>query len=336
MGTGFQIREAIPDDVPAIVDMLRFSLGEGASAELWSWKHVDNPFGVSPCLVAEADDRLVGVRAFMRWNWHYEGREFSAVRAVDTATHPEWRGQRVFSKLTEELARRVEAEGTSFIFNTPNSNSYPGYRKLGWKRVKRVPLWIRLNPIWGAAAPRRQERLGSVISENWVGGEIGSILGDEQVPEFLNVAVHPGNRLCTNRTIHYLRWRYDQNPLHRYFGWTDLDGATGAMLIGRYRKLKTRTAFVLCELLRSPCKAGNRALVRLIRRVRKETKASALVAAASAGSMVTGALLKTGFLPVPKVGPVFTVRDLGDTPSNHPDPTSWSNWSLALGDLEVF
>ncbi len=173
-------------------------------------------------------------------------------------------------------------------------------------------------------------------SEHQVGDEIGSLLDDERVTEFLEAAVKPDNRLRTNRTNQYLRWRYDQNPLHRYYGWTDLDGDTGAMLIGRYRKLKTRKAFVLCELLRSSCKAGNRALVRLIRQVREETKASALVAAASAGSMVTGTLLRSGYLPVPQIGPMFTVRDLGDTLSNHFDPTSWANWSLALGDLEVF
>ena len=37
--------------------------------------------------------QLVALRAFMRWTWRSGGRDVTAVRAVDTATHPDWRGQ---------------------------------------------------------------------------------------------------------------------------------------------------------------------------------------------------------------------------------------------------
>ena len=55
-------------DVPPVLDLLRAALGEPPllrrTPELFAWKHFDNPFGRSMALLAEADDRIVGLRAF--------------------------------------------------------------------------------------------------------------------------------------------------------------------------------------------------------------------------------------------------------------------------------
>ena len=61
-------------------------------AEFFRWKHLENPFGRSFMLVAEADGRIVGLRAFMRWEFVAGDGAFRAVRAVDTATHPDYPG----------------------------------------------------------------------------------------------------------------------------------------------------------------------------------------------------------------------------------------------------
>jgi len=97
------VREATPDDIPAIVSLLKVSLGESLmpkSEAFWRWKHVDNPFGKSPVLLACKGDMLIGVRAFMRWEWKRESIIYKSVRAVDTATHPEYYGNGIFKKLT--------------------------------------------------------------------------------------------------------------------------------------------------------------------------------------------------------------------------------------------
>src|SRR5688572_13844447 len=98
-----QIREATELDIPIIVDLLKLSLGESLmpkSEAYWRWKHVENPFGASPVLLCFEDDMLIGVRAFMRWQWFHNGKIQTAVRAVDTATHPAHQGKGIFKKLT--------------------------------------------------------------------------------------------------------------------------------------------------------------------------------------------------------------------------------------------
>jgi hypothetical protein len=66
------IRPAEPGDLDAIVDLAGTALGwdaEGPHAELFRWKHLENPFGASPMWVAEHDGELAGFRTFLRWRW---------------------------------------------------------------------------------------------------------------------------------------------------------------------------------------------------------------------------------------------------------------------------
>jgi len=97
-----------------VLDLLGLTLGVGPAgrrpAEFFRWKHLENPFGPSLMLVAEADGRLVGLRAFMRWRFAAGDRQLRAVRAVDTATHPDYQGMGVFSRLTRAALDALDGE----------------------------------------------------------------------------------------------------------------------------------------------------------------------------------------------------------------------------------
>ena len=141
------IRAAEDSDIPSIVALLKLSLGESLmpkSEVFWRWKHIENPFGKSPVLLAFDEDKLIGVRAFMRWEWSASGKIIKAVRAVDTATHPDFHGMGIFSKLTAHLVDQCRDSGVDVIFNTPNKKSLPGYLKMGWYRVGRLPVQLNL------------------------------------------------------------------------------------------------------------------------------------------------------------------------------------------------
>ena len=96
------IRQAKQEDIDSIVVLLQASLGESLlkkSAEIWNFKHVANPFGESTVLLAEENNELIGVRAFMTWRWQMGNQIWNAFRAVDTATHPNYQGKGIFKKL---------------------------------------------------------------------------------------------------------------------------------------------------------------------------------------------------------------------------------------------
>ena len=67
------------------------------------------------------------------------GSTLHAVRAVDTATHPDHQGRGLFTALTMHALEACRAEGVAFVFNTPNAQSRPGYLKMGWREVGRPP-----------------------------------------------------------------------------------------------------------------------------------------------------------------------------------------------------
>jgi GNAT superfamily N-acetyltransferase len=104
VATQLDVRPYEDADEPRVLELLSASLGAGPSgdrsAAFFRWKHLENPFGRSVLLVAEADGGIVGLRAFLRWRLRAGHRELSAVRAVDTATHPEFQGRGIFSRLT--------------------------------------------------------------------------------------------------------------------------------------------------------------------------------------------------------------------------------------------
>ncbi|MCZ7535484.1 MAG: GNAT family N-acetyltransferase [Acidimicrobiia bacterium] len=147
---GLVIRPATADDLPAILDLLAAAMSRDTAdprfEALYRWKHEENAFGPSPAWVASdpaAGGRIAGVRVFMRWEFDAGGERRRAVRAVDTATHPEYQGRGIFTRLTLHALEAVREEGVDFVFNTPNDQSRPGYLKMGWEQVGRMPVACR-------------------------------------------------------------------------------------------------------------------------------------------------------------------------------------------------
>jgi GNAT superfamily N-acetyltransferase len=313
------VRLARPDDEAGIIELLRLSLGEESTEKnvaFWRWKHVENPFGPSPVLVAEKDGRLVGVRAFMQWEWLGEGRSFRALRAVDTATHPDYRGRGIFKVLTLELLERCREEGYDFIFNTPNEQSRPGYLKMGWRTVGKLP--VRLAPL----------RPGQVLATKVFGRPVCVPTAAEQPhqPELLNegedhewLRTVPGPKWRTPPTAEFLKWRYLDCPAREY----RLIGKPGDFIVFYY--LRAQSFGTELRLVHYLCRPGaTDAMKAAINRLRRGLSPTVISAAPGAG-------LPAYFLPGLPVGLILTYRAL-----NHPAPPPLRDWAYALGDMELF
>lgn len=205
-----QLREASPTDITAIVQLLRLSLGESMipkSEKLWNWKHQENPFGKSPVWVAEEKGKLIGVRAFMQWEWMRGTQKVAALRAVDTATHPDFQGKGIFRKLTLQLVEACSTAPYRFIYNTPNQHSLPGYLKMGWKERGKLPLRLAItNPTALLSSAKKPVS----FAENWPTDRLSRL-------EMSNES----DQLRTNISLEYIRWRYMHNPLFQYHCLTD-------------------------------------------------------------------------------------------------------------------
>ena len=341
-GSDLSVRRATRTDEPAILDLVRLSLGERGihrTPDYWRWKHEANPFGQSPTLIAEDGPRLVGLRTFMRWTWKCGGAAVPAVRAVDTATHPDYRGRGIFKRLTLQLRDEVQAEGIPFVYNTPNSQSRPGYLKMGWTLVGRPTIWMRpVHPVRLLGALRRdasghnEERppidapaAGDVLREPGVEGLVAAAVD----------AAEPLGRYHTRRTIEYLRWRYADIPGFTYRAVTEGQGADGALVLVRSRYRGDVRELRVCDLVVGPTAAARRNAGRLLRRMPRLAAVDMVIAMPAGRADLRRVLVGAGYVPVPRSGPIFTTYPFAAA-DELPNPRHLKNWAPSIGDLELF
>ncbi|WP_395293271.1 GNAT family N-acetyltransferase [Kitasatospora hibisci] len=334
-------------DLPAVLDLLTASLAGGPTgtrtAEFFRWKHRLNPFGASPGLLAETPEgRLAGVRLFLRWHWHEgaTGRTVTAVRPVDTATHPDFQGRGIFRRLTLDLLGQV-GEQAELVFNTPNGNSLPGYRRMGWQELGHVPVALRpVRPTAfargvraalarrpaGPAAPAdcRLPTAGDWFEAQSADGPLAELLRERIAAD----AADP--RLAVRRTPEFLRWRYGHAPGLDYRVLTcHRGGELTGLAVGRPRRRGPLAEFTLADVLVRP---GDRdSAARLLRAAARESGCDHVATHLSPGTEAAAAALRAGYLRAPRTGVTLAAR----TPAG-PTRLTLADWRFSLGDLEVF
>lgn len=315
-----------PEDRAAIIGLLAASLGRDDDdprfEALYAWKHEENPFGLSLKVVAVDGRRVVGFRGLMRWQWQQGDRIIEAARAVDTATHPDYQGRGIFTRLTLQAIEQLRAAGAGFIFNTPNSQSLPGYLKMGWQLVGRVPISVRPLSPRGALRMTRARMPAERWSEPCTAGDPAARILDDvgSVSGLLASQPLPLSGISTVRSPRYLMWRYGSELLG-YRALVANGAVANGVVVFRVRRRGAAREVVLDELL---VPGGEP------RRARAMHK---LLARAVEADYILGVAARPrhGYLPLPRQGPILTWRTVADGPM----PTL-AEWNLTMGDIELF
>ncbi|MGK2928785.1 MAG: GNAT family N-acetyltransferase [Acidimicrobiales bacterium] len=304
------VRRTDADDVDAIVELAGRSLGwagDERDRAFFRWKHLENPFGVSPGWAAFDGDRMVAFRTLLRWRFSQAGADLSMVRAVDTATDPDFQGKGLFRWLTTEAVESLTSDGVDAVFNTPNDQSRPGYLKMGWSVLGRPTLMVQ--PASPVAAVRMAR--ARVAAEKWstpvsVGEPVSDMLDELVAP----VSVKRRG-WSTPRTRDYLSWRYGFEPLH----YRAIE-VRGGHAVFRVRGRGPLREVALVEWLSPEPDPG--AVLRLVR-------------AAGDYAVAIGPTFRHGFVPLPRQGPIVTWRPLARSAVPALDDVRFS-----LGDIELF
>ena len=312
-----EIREALDKDIPEIVRVLKASLGEEElqlSEEVWRYKHIDNPFGRSIVLIALENDKIIGVRAFMRWKWQHVRKDFSALRAVDTATHPDHQGKGIFKKLTLHAVKIAKESGDHFVFNTPNEQSRPGYLKMGWKRTGKIFVGLKPSLSFLSIVKVKQEyNIEKQVSDK----------GIEHLCVNWNQNLSSKDGLFTPKSKEFLSWRYEDNPLQKY----EIFAGNGYYLAAYVKKRGSLKEFRISESLYDQTLVDKNQLKKIINKLSKRFKCH-LISFSPNLIEIKGS--KGNF------GPVLTLNPLNLNSKEEEHYLKIMNWNNSLGDLELF
>lgn len=321
--TDLEIRRATPDDDSEVIPLLQAALKKDDDPhyrDFLDWKHRQNPFGVSPAWVALHEGRIVGYRTLLRWRFiNDEGKKVTAVRAVDTATHPDYQGLGIFRTLTVRGVAELTMEGDGIVFNTPNDRSRPGYLKMGWSEVKRLPIGVLPSGPKAMVKMVSSRVPAALWSEETNVGLAGAELADPRLAAAL-LQHSPRKGFRTDRTPEYLAWRTALQPLrYRVLLADERYPNKGGVIFRLKRRGSTIEAAIVEQLVPHP-----RVGAKLVREALARTKADYAI------GLRTGPSAGLLAMPIPGMGPLLTTRPLAASP---PAPGAWA---LTLADVELF
>jgi GNAT superfamily N-acetyltransferase len=319
------IRAAKEQDIPAILELFELSLGTDGGAPVesfWRWKHINNPFGISPVLLAFDNDKLIGLRAFMRWQWKYNNEILPAFRAVDTATHPDYRGKGIFSKLTKALVEELRrTEPASFIYNTPNTQSKPGYLKMGWKVLGK---------------PNVKGSIALTLSKDSV-KRFETFQNDLQKIDFESLSFKPSihiDKIQTNQSLLYYKWRYQSIPEIPYGTFTFSYNKKAVMLFFHLKNRRGFNELRICDEIWSDGIADQKFLLKAYHALAHKL-GTPIISFIVANKISLWTKLSFRVFPLQKYSPEITVREVNSTELFN-TIQDVHNWSYNMGDLELF
>jgi GNAT superfamily N-acetyltransferase len=136
------------------------------------WLYVANPDGAAVGFDAWDGDRLAAHYVCIPARACIEGAAVRMLLSLNTATHPLYQGQGLFTKLAGLTFDAGRDAGFDGVYGVANANSTPGFvRKLGFQLVRPLEARVGLGPVGrapaGTAGAVSFERLWSDAALAW-------------------------------------------------------------------------------------------------------------------------------------------------------------------------
>ena len=128
------------EEIKCFVDIQENVFKNGYSVEKFEKKYLDNIYGESLIILSYLDNVCVGAMAF----WRNDIERMKAYQPCEMAVLNDARGYGVFSQMNNEGLNYIEDD--TLLYNFPNDNSLPFYKKIGWEIYSRKRYKI-FNPL---------------------------------------------------------------------------------------------------------------------------------------------------------------------------------------------
>ena len=118
-------KNAFPKSKHFICDAQRYSA-------YLKWLYLENPFGKPVGYNAYSNDMLVGHYVCIPCEWTQNSKIYRALLSVNTAVHPKFQGQGIFSVLAKKTYQTATNAQFDFVYAVSNQASTPGFHKMGF------------------------------------------------------------------------------------------------------------------------------------------------------------------------------------------------------------
>jgi GNAT superfamily N-acetyltransferase len=338
------IRAAEASDLDALRVLYRATWDYERPAAFDRWRYLTSPDGLCPVALAMDGDRLAG--AYSLWPVKIRvGREtVLGAQSMDTMTHPDYRGQGIFTDLALACFEIAASRGFEILYGFPNPLSYPGFvRRLNWDHTGNMTHWIR--PLRPSGHPRIPSYLGPVADAAVHLLPTGRSRGFEVVVgrpadsalETLLARWREDTKGCAiARDLSWLDWRYAEAAANQY-EWIAVYARGELQALGIWGMRDANWGSIadsrahLTELMGLSSDAISAALAEIIARGR--TRKAILLETIANTPATTTALRKAGFFAhrqAPFIVRALTARNLGANIHDH------TNWHIAGGDVDTF
>lgn len=321
--------------------------GHETSEAEFVWWFERNPTKYVNIYLAEWAGRVIGVSSTAPFRVSGDGEEHLVPFSINVLTHPDHRGQGIFSAL--ELANEEDAvrNGCPLMLSFPNALSTPIFmNRLGWSRGRAPAFMLKvLNP-----APLLRAAL-DVTPPEWLGGPARSVLR-RALREASSTALQPIDEFDCNfdrlweqergrrrwglvKDSAYLSWRFLEAPSGRYRCWRILDGRelAGYLVTGTVVKKGLRLGFI-ADLVPPATDGVLAAALGVADAWFARQDVDAILAFAPAGTVAKFQYLRFAYLPTPKR--LNFIYKILDTRFSAIPFAERSLWDFNLGDLDFF
>jgi GNAT superfamily N-acetyltransferase len=338
------IRQAEPKDLASIRSLYKTVWGYNRPDRYDNWRYLNSVGSMCPVTLAVDGENLAGAYTVWPIKIRLGDRVVSGAQSVDTMTHPNYRGQGIFTKLAEACYEIAAAQGVEVLYSFPNPLSYPGFiKRLGWTHTGDVTHWIRfIKPSGHPKMPGLAEHLVDLAAKliprgRRYGFKISTTKpSDEDLEQLLKKHCIQNDLHQVERTPEWFAWRYAPASENNY-QWVSTyhQGILKAVGVWGYQnsswgQIADNRAH-LVELLGESPKALEAVLSVIITQATQ--KGVILLETVSNIDRVSRVLRRTGFYNH-RQAPLL-IKGLGKATSDT-NILSHASWRIIGGDVDTF
>lgn len=224
------VRLDINKDFDAFEELSVISFGEGTNCkkEMYQWLFDMNPYNKSGNMMylLKEGDKVIGCDGLIPNELYVKGKILLAAHSVKSMTHPNYKKQGIFRKMTENSCERGKQDGVDVVIGLANDQSYPAYQRFGWPTLFEKEVYVK--PILITNILKRRIKVGFLASignsiySTYMTNKLKGQMDKEIEFEILN-NVPENIQSCWDkykdkydvllvRDYKYLNYRYNQRP----------------------------------------------------------------------------------------------------------------------------